>query len=187
MKTLVFFLEEPSAEEMLKGVIPRILPDGILSEYKVFEGKQDMEKRMPKILRAWRKPDCLFIVMRDQDSGDCDKVKSKLMELCREAGREGVLVRVACRELECFYLGDLAAVEKGLGLSGLAVKQQGRKFRDPDHMLGNPSEELIKLTENTYQKIAGSRAIGPYLSLTQNRSTSFKNLLSGVRKLMAES
>jgi hypothetical protein len=29
MKTFVFFLEKPSAEEMLKGVISRIYPDGI--------------------------------------------------------------------------------------------------------------------------------------------------------------
>jgi len=29
MTHLVFFLEEPSAEEMLKDVLPRLLPDNI--------------------------------------------------------------------------------------------------------------------------------------------------------------
>ncbi len=29
MKTIVFFLEEPSAREMLEGVLPRILPEDI--------------------------------------------------------------------------------------------------------------------------------------------------------------
>ena len=34
-------------------------------------------------------------------------------------------------------------------------------------------EELEKLTGKSYQKVAGSRAIGPHLSLTGNRSHSF--------------
>lgn len=29
MKTIVFFLEEPSAKEMLAGVLPRMLPENI--------------------------------------------------------------------------------------------------------------------------------------------------------------
>ena len=95
----------------------------------------------------------------------------------------GVLVRVACRELESFYLGDLAAVEKGLGLKGLKKKQQGKKFRNPD-ALGNPANELFRLTRNTYDKVSGSRAIAPYLNLEINCSTSFKVLLSGITNLI---
>ena len=75
MKNLVFFLEEPSAREMLKGLLPRILPDNIRIQYVVFEGKQDLEKRLPIRLRAWQVPNALFVVMRDQDSGDCIGIK----------------------------------------------------------------------------------------------------------------
>ncbi len=92
--------------------------------------------------------------MRDQDSGDCKAIKNKLVGLCSEAGKDGVLVRVACRELESFYLGDLVAVEKGLGIKGLKTQQQGKKFRNPD-ALGNPAEELFRLTSNTYDKVFG--------------------------------
>ncbi len=35
MKYLVCFLEEPSAEEMLRGVLPKLLPDGIVPKYIV--------------------------------------------------------------------------------------------------------------------------------------------------------
>jgi len=115
MRTIVFFLEEPSAREMLEGVLPRILPEDIQIRYLVFQGKQDLEKNLIKRLSGWRLPDSVFVVIRDQDSGDCKTIKAKLTQLCREAGREGVLVRVACRELESFFWGDLAAVEKGLG------------------------------------------------------------------------
>jgi hypothetical protein len=94
MKTLVFFLEEPSAKEMLAGVLPRILPENIQIRYVVFRGKQDLEKNIKRKLRGWRAPDSVFVVMRDQDSGDCKAVKSRLANLCGEAGREDTLVRV---------------------------------------------------------------------------------------------
>ena len=38
--TLVCCLEEPSAREMLAGVLARILPTGWNVQYIVFEGKQ---------------------------------------------------------------------------------------------------------------------------------------------------
>lgn len=183
MKNIVFFLEEPSAREMLAGILPRILPIDTQIRYVVFQGKQDLEKNLKSKLQAWLLPDSIFVVMRDQDSGDCKAIKTKLVRLCNEAGKDGVLVRVACRELESFYLGDLAAVEKGLGLKGLKAKQYGKKFRNPD-TLGNPAEELFKLTSNAYDKVSGSRAIAPYLSLTTNCSKSFNVLLSGINNLL---
>ena len=183
MKKLVFFLEEYSAAEMLKGILSKFLPDNIIPDFKVFEGKQDMERRLSGILRAWRTPDCMFIVMRDQDSGDCRIIKSKLINLCQQAGHRHAIVRIACRELESFYLGDLAAVEKGLGLLHLSAKQNSRKFRAPDS-LGNPSEELFRLTGNIYQKVNGSRAIAPYMNLKGNRSHSFSILVSSIRRIV---
>ncbi|MBE0584989.1 MAG: DUF4276 family protein [Desulfofustis sp.] len=182
MKTIVFFLEEPSAREMLVGVLPRVLPENVQVRYLVFQGKQDLEKNLKKKLRGWRIPESVFVVMRDQDSGDCKAIKTKLVNLCREAGQEGVLVRVACRELESFYLGDLAAVEQGLSLRNLGAQQQSRKYRNPD-ALSNPAMELRRLTNNAYDKIAGSRAIAPFLSVETNYSMSFNVLLSGIRKL----
>lgn len=182
MKRLIFFLEEPSAKEMLQAVLPKILPEFIYPEFKVFEGKKDLEKRLARTLKAWRVPQCAFVVLRDQDSGDCLDIKQKLTGLCRQAGRDNVLIRVACHELESFYLGDLVAVEKGMCLTGLARKQGGRKYRDPDN-LSNPSQELEWLTSGDYQKVAGSRAIAPHLSLEGNRSHSFNVLLSGIRKI----
>lgn len=182
MRTIVFFLEEPSAKEMLIGILPGILPPETIPRYIVFQGKQDLEKNMVKRLRYWQLPNSLFVVMRDQDSGDCIAIKEKLTRLCRQAGKDDVLIRIACHELESFYLGDLKAVENGLGLHGISSAQNKSKFINPDR-LGNPSEELIKLTNSAYKKIAGSRAIAPYLDLTTNKSNSFKTLLAGIRRL----
>ena len=183
MKTIVFFLEEPSAKEMLMGFVPTILPPEIHTRYITFQGKQDLEKNLVKRLRGWNLPDSLFVVMRDQDAGDCVMIKNKLLDLCNQANKKNVLVRVACRELESFYLGDLLAVERGLKLKGIASLQEQSKFRTPD-LLVHPSRELRRLTKKHYQKISGSREIGPHLNPETNKSKSFKVLVTGIRRLV---
>lgn len=182
MRHLVFFLEEPSAREMLRGLLPRLQQN---PDYRcvVFEGKQDLENNLVRKMRAYRVPDSHFIVLRDQDAADCLKVKSKLAELCKESQKENVLVRVACHELESWYLADLKAVEKGLQLSGIARLQNKSKYRMPDS-LPSPSIELERLTRGLYQKVSGSRAIGPYLDSENDRSNSFRVFVDGIRSLL---
>ena len=181
--TLVFCLEEPSARAMLEGVLPRLLPDGVEVRFIVFDGKQDLHKQLTKRIRGWLLPQSKFVVLRDQDSGDCLKIKGELQALCQDTGKSDVLIRIACHELESFYLGDLSAVEKGLGIEGLARQQTNSKFRVPDR-LNNAAQELSRITRTRYQKLSGSRAIGPHLSLDgQNRSASFKTLVSGIERL----
>ncbi len=185
MKELVFLLEERSAEAMLEGILPRLLPVSIRSRCIAFAGKQDLEKRMVQKIRGYQNPEARFVVLRDQDSHpDCKAVKARLVDLCRASGRSGCLVRIACRELETYYLADLSAVECGLELHGLARYQENVKFRNPDH-LGSPSKELEYLTKGRYQKVGGSRAIGPLLDLGNERSASFQNLIRGIRKVVA--
>lgn len=182
---LIFLLEELSAAEMLKGVLPKILSDGIKVKYVVFEGKQDLEKQLERRLKGWQQPNSAFLVMRDKDGGDCLLIKRQLAEKANASGKGGMtLIRIACSELESFYLGDLNAVEQGLGLSNLAKKQQERKYRTPD-ALSNAAQELQNLTQRKYQKVAGSRAIAPHLKTDgSNRSRSFNALLTGIEKLM---
>lgn len=184
MRTIVFFLEEPSAREMLKGLLPRLLPSDVVTRFVVFEGKQDLEKQLERKLRGWLLPQSLFVVLRDQDAGDCLKIKSNLATKCRTAGRPQSLVRIACRELESWYLGDLSAVERALKVKNLAQHQSRRRFTDPDNVV-SPSHELGQLTKQVYQKVAGSRAIGQELSLTENRSHSYVVFLDGIRRLIS--
>jgi hypothetical protein len=121
--------------------------------------------------------------MRDQDSGDCRAIKQKLLEKCRAANIPDTIVRIACHELESFYLGDLRAVETGLGLNGLSKLQEKRKYRAPDK-LPNPAQELISLTKRFYQKVSGSRAIGPHLDLKCNFSLSFNVLVRTINHIV---
>jgi hypothetical protein len=187
MINLVFLLEEPSAKEMLMGVLPKILPDNVDVRYMVFEGKQDLEKQLERKLKLWQKPNSVFLVMRDKDGGDCAIIKQRLAEKVIASGKQDVtLVRIACTELESFYLGDLAAVEKGLELSGLAKLQLKKTFRVSD-MFSNAKQELEKITKQKYQEISGSRAIAPHLKTDgSNCSHSFNVLLTGITKLVGK-
>jgi hypothetical protein len=77
-------------------------------------------------------------------------------------------------------------VEAGLGLRGLARQQEKRKFRAPDN-LANAAEELEKLTKRNYQKLSGSRRIGPHLKLdATNTSRSFAALIDGIQRVCKE-
>lgn len=187
MKEIVFLVEGEAERCLLDTFLPRLLPAGIGHRVIPFQGKQDMEKRMALRIRCYLNPQARFLVLRDQDShADCVALKRSLQERCVGTRREThCLVRIACTELETFYLADLAAVSQALGIPGLERQQFKSKFRDPDS-LGSPSRELRALTKNRYEKRDGSARIGRHLALDNARSPSFRHLVAGIRRLSAE-
>lgn len=185
MKELVFLLEEPSARAMLEGLLPRLTPQGLSIRYIVFEGKSDLETQIVRRLRNYRVPDARFVILRDKDAADCHSVKTTLVAKCKQAKRSNTLVRIACHELESWYLADLAAVGHALNIKGLAAKQNRSKYRNPD-TLANPAQELAKLTGRLYQKVSDSRNIGRNLDPENKRSRSFAVFVAGVRRLLSE-
>jgi hypothetical protein len=172
---------------MLESLLPRMLDQRINVRLLDFEGKQDLEKQMVKRMRGYINPYARFIVIRDQDSApDCNVIKAELLNRCADANRLNVtLVRIACHELESFYLADLAAVEASLEISGLARHQKSSKFRSPD-TLQKPSKELLVLTKHRYQKVSSSRLIGQHLDIANTRSISFRNLILGIQRMEQE-
>ena len=181
MMTLVFLLEEPSAREALKGFLPKILPPGVQTEFLVYEGKQDLEKRMVRQMRAWQRPNSRFVVLRDQDQGDCRTIKRGLLERCRQAGRPDAVVRIACRDLEAWFIGDWAAVAQAFGKPNLSRQDAKARYRKPDTVI-TPVAELRRFLPG-YQKVDGARRIGPLLAVKRNRSPSFGAFVSAVQRL----
>lgn len=185
---LVCCVEEPSARELLLGVLPRLgLQEREDFQVIVFQGKQDLDKTLLRRLQAWLQPNSVFLILRDQDSGDCYQIKQDLLDTLVASGQKG-LVRIACRELESFYLGDLQAVAMAMDIPQLAKQQGKKKFRVPDD-LNNAKQELIRLTKFQYQEVAGSRAIAPLLNLnvdeSGNCSRSFYHLIRGINQILA--
>lgn len=182
---LVFFLEGRSEEGMLRGLLPKILPDEIRPTLVIFEGKQDLKKQLPIKIKGWTRPCLGFVVLQDQDGADCVVEKNKLKEICEKSGAKSYIVRIACHELESWYLGDLKSVSLALGIPNLEKFQNKKKYRNPD-ALGNPTEELKKITNHVYQKANSSRKIGAYLfdRIHENTSQSFKVFISGVQSFI---
>lgn len=181
IENLVFFLEEPSARDFLESVLPRVLPAHITPHFLVFEGKQDLEKQLVMRMKRWLRPNSRFIVMRDQDSGDCRVIKKRLLSLCVAAGQPQATVRIVCKELETFFIGDWPAIAAGFGQPKLAAHASKAKFRVPD-LLGSPSMEIKRIIP-TYQKREGARTISPHLDLANNRSSSFRVLMHSISDL----
>ena len=177
---IVFLLEEPSMKVLLEGLLPRLFPD-VPFLCVAHEGKQDLEKSAPRKLRAWREPGVRFLVLRDQDAADCRAVKDRLRQVCRAGGREDAVVRIACRELEAWYLGEpdaLAEVFRAKSVRRIARK---RRYRDPDRVV-NPSRALRQLVPG-FQKVSGARRMADRLTRERNRSASFQALLRGIERL----
>jgi hypothetical protein len=184
--TLVFCLEELSARAMLEALMPRLMnPENAPEiEYLTFKGKQHLHKNLLNKMSSWHKPNSFFIVLQDQDSNDCKILKQALNQLCKQSG-QSYTIRIACHELESYFLGDLAAVAKAFKMPSLEKQQTKSKYRNPD-VLGNAAQELEKITQKQYRKVAGTRAIAHHLNLApgHNTSTSFRHLLQSIRAVI---
>lgn len=191
MDTLEFLVEEPSMASVLRHLLPKILPDIWQLDQNCFirvhEGKQDLQRSLPKKIRAARNKHgySYFVVVQDQDSNDCRVLKRELVRICEEArgGADNVLilVRIVCHELESWYLGDqnaLLAVFPELNRQGFFGKA---RLRNPDVYV-NPKMELRKRIGD-YPQIETARLFASIMTVDNNRSRSFHCFVEGVKKI----
>jgi len=179
----VCFVEGKSDKEMLKGIIPRLtgLKNDRIEIYDL-RGKPSLLARVGDLLRGYETSENVFLVMCDKDREDCMSLKKEIQRAVGKHKAERTRVRIACHELESFYLGDLQAVEQGLGLPNLSEMQD--RYVTPDSCVLKPENELVLLSQNRYRKTDGSRNIAPFLSLKgDNKSHSFNVLVDAIKQL----
>ena len=183
MGRLIFLLEDQTMQVLLDQLLPRLFPNWRQGEHFLcikHEGKTDLESSIPSKLRAWQEPGAKFIVLRDNDSADCTVIKTRRKRLCAEAGRADTLIRIACQEVEAWYLGDLHAMSAAFG-GNLNTQPNRKRYSDPDK-LAKPSAEVKRLSPG-FQKTAGARLMAAHLSEAGNLSKSFQYFISGLRRL----
>ena len=162
MKELVFLLEEPSMREFLNVLLPRLLPANVVFKLIAHEGKRDLEKSIPRKLRAWQNPNAHFIILHDQDSRNCVELKESLSSLCQQVlFSQNVTIRIVCRELESWFLGDFQAIEKTYPCK---LPKNKAKYRDPDKI--DYPKEVLKRLVKTYQPRSGARAKYPPIMIS---------------------
>ncbi len=181
MKKFIFLLEETSMKEFLKRFLPRAFP-GIDFLCIKHEGKQDLEKSIPRKLKAWGEKEAEFIIIRDNDNAECIIIKKRLQELCRKAGCPDSLIRLACQELESWYLGSLLVLAEAYNIRKVLSLANKSKYRYPDQ-LSSPSNELKKIIP-WFGKIECARKMGMLIPIDEkeNFSQSFKAFVRGLRK-----
>ena len=183
MSRVVFLLEERSMKVLLERLLPRLVPD-MPFLCIAHEGKGDLEKSIPRKLRAWREPGVRFVVVRDNDGADCRELKRELADLCRQAGRADTLIRIPCQELEAWYFGDPEALAQAYDSARPRSFAGSSRYRVPD-AIRKPATDLERLLP-AFQKISGARKMGALLTEERNRSRSFQVFVAGVRRVAAE-
>ena len=168
---------------LLDGLLPRLFP-GLSFKCLPHEGRTDLEHSIRLKLRAWREAGVRFAVVRDNDGKDCHALKDALRGFCEAAGRPDTLIRIACQELEAWYLGEPEALADAFGDESLRNLGQKKGLHDPD-AVPRPHEVLERFVPE-FQKVSGARKMAQHLTRERNRSTSFRIFLAGVEVVAGE-
>ena len=194
-----FFLEEPSAEETLKVILPKILSNEVTFDFLVFEGKNDLLNNLSARLNGyrWIPDNWRIIVLIDKDREDCRELKAKLERAAHEANfvtkssatpndNFQVVNRLAIEELEAWFFGDIDALHAAYPRVSINLQYQAR-YRNPDAITGGTSEALEHLlVEGNYYrdklpKVEVAQNIAPHMKPDRNRSKSFQVFVEGIK------
>ena len=181
MSRVVFLVEERSMAAFLQIWVARAFP-GVPFHCVPHQGKADLLKSISRKLRAWREPAARFVIVIDNDRRDCEELKAQLLRICRDAGRDDALIRIACQELEAWYLGDPEALAAAFADPTLPDRLKKPRFRNPD-TLAKPSGELARLVP-AFQKVSGARAVARYITRERSTSASFMTFVAGIDRIV---
>lgn len=147
-----------------------------------YNGKSDLEKSFPRIMKQWHEPGSRFIVLRDNDGSDCRLLKQRLSALV-PAQNQPHLIRIVCQELESWFLGDMQAIGEAYPASTRHDQFKSLSKRDPDGLTN--ASELVRSLTGTGAKRLRATEIAKKMRASSNRSASFQVFLSGLQRLRA--
>lgn len=203
MTQIEFLVEELSAEEALRHVLPKLVRGRARWNLINLGSKYKLLKALPKRLAAYRDriergEPLRVVVLVDRDTDDCAALKRQLEDMAKAArlttktspdaqGQFHVVNRIVVEELESWFIGDAAALRQAF--TSLPAIDVGKGiFRNPDN--GGSWEALHRFLKNhgiyksSYPKIDAARRIAPKLDLQVNRSRSFQVFVQGVEALL---
>ena len=199
-----FLLEEPSAEETLKTILPKILSNDVTFDFLVFEGKDDLLNNLPARLNGyrWIPDDWRIMVLIDEDRRDCYELKAELERTAREAGFVTkssalpnsdfqVVNRLAIEELEAWFFGDVEALHAAYPRVSINLQYQAR-YRNPDAIIGGTSEALERLLidgnyhRDKLSKVEVAQNIAQHMEPDRNISKSFRVFVDGLKACVGE-
>jgi len=148
-----------------------------------FEGKSHLKKELPikaKVYANFHEP-VFLLVLQDQDSNDCLKLKQSITELIKPSNLSTYKIRIVCKELECWYLGDLDAVERIIPNSKASKYKNKSKFKDPERLNG---KEELKRWIHPYNAISFAKSIASHMDWEVNKSKSFHHTIKTIKDIL---
>jgi len=199
MIQLEILVEEPSAEEALRHLLPKIARGRGRAKVLNLGSKYKLLQVLPSRLAAYRQriengEALRIIVLVDRDNDDCKELKNILETMASVAGlptktspdAKGhflVLNRVVVEELESWFIGDPEALRRAF-TSLPPINAATGVFRNPDN--GGSWEALHRFLKkrgiytSSFPKIDAARRIAPHMEIAVNRSRSFQTFISGM-------
>jgi len=209
-----FLVEDRSGEKLLSQLLPQILGQhGVPHTWRMkaykgigripqgLSGKADPAKRilldqLPRLLQGYGKTPGIdaVVVVLDTDRRDCIEFLQELRALaarCKPTPR--TLFRMAIEEMEAWYLGDRAALQKAYPRAKREVL--ARYVQDSVCNTWELLADAVHAGGATAIKKAGwplpgeikhewAEKIGPWMRIDQNASPSFGKLRDGLLRLV---
>jgi hypothetical protein len=185
---LHIFTEEASIKNVFDVLLPKILPPDVSFRIYPHQGKQDLERAISKTVPSISKmPGSKILITRDQDYNDCKKLKKKLLNWLEGKCSCDLFVRIVCRELESWFLGDLQAVEKAFNRFNEKQYSGKKELRNVDSV-NKPSDYLRRIipeysNKENLPKLEASSKIAKYMNINNNKSSSFNHTINAIKKL----
>ena len=190
-------------EAFLAAVLPKMLPENVTFQVFPYEGKHALLRRIGNRLKGystWLPPEYRIVLIVDRDNDDCEQLKSRLEDICENAGLRSrrvaanpdwqIVTRIAIEELEAWYFGDWPAVCAAYPNVSSTVPKQAR-YRNSDAIRGGTWEAFERvLKQHGYYKSGlakrqAATAIGEHVNPTRNRSHSFTVFRDAVTEAVA--
>jgi len=182
-------VDEPSKEEALKNLVPRIIGPAHSFGIKGYE-----EKKLVARLRGYKRigGSQVIVVLRDEDRKDCHQLKSRMEKMAQDGGlitksqaRPGqnyrLINRIAIEELEAWFFGDVPALVRAYpGVPDTLAEKA--PYRNPDAISGGTWEALFRVLQKAgyYRALRRppkkelARKISAHMDPDRNRSRSFQ-------------
>jgi hypothetical protein len=190
MTFLHVLTEEPSMKIVLDALLPKLLPTNMYFRVYPHQGKQNLEKALRSTVPTLsRIPNSRILIVRDKDGHDCLKLKQELVNIMTLTCQSPYRVRIVCRELEAWYLGDVDAIEQAYPRFKADNHRNKQLFRDVDS-IGNPVQILLQQVPDYKDrahlpKLEIAERIAPHLAIERNQSVSFQQFVRAVQQLIS--
>lgn len=211
-----FLVEDSSGEKLLEQLLPHILgaqgsphtwrlkaykgigriPQGLAA--KADPAKRILLDQLPRLLQGYGRTTGIdaVVVVLDTDSRDCTEFLQELtsvVERCRPAPH--TLFRMAIEEMEAWYLGDRAALQKAYPRAKRDVLERyvqdsvcntWELLADAVHVGGVAAIKKVGWPLPGQIKHEWAEKIGPFMCIDENTSHSFRKFRDGVLRLVLQ-